>query len=177
MSYFVVFLPQGLSSLAVQSDLTFAWQKNAEVARAYLEKASKRVKKWADMKRRPDPFNVGDMVLIKTDQLRRFNRTHRAHKGLLRRYEGPVPIVARLGKVSLKVQLPRWLRHTHPVFHASNLKLYHADMGDPARNTSTRPMPRVTVMPEREAEEVLADRQVSSTPDNKPHMHMEYLMK
>lgn len=31
-------------------------------------------------------------------------------------------------------------------------------------------MPHVTVMPEREAEEVLADRQVSSTPDNKPHM-------
>lgn len=66
-------------------DYQFAkeWQKNAEVARAYLEKASKRMKKWADMKRRPDPFNVGDMVLIKTDQLRRFNRTHRAHKGLL----------------------------------------------------------------------------------------------
>lgn len=31
-------------------------------------------------------------------------------------------------------------------------------------------MPHVTVMPEREAEEVLADRQVNSTPDNKPHM-------
>lgn len=42
------------------------WQKNAEVARAYLEKASQRMKKWADKRRRPDPFKVGDLVLIKT---------------------------------------------------------------------------------------------------------------
>ena len=37
-----------------------------------LEKASKRMKKWADKKRRPDQFKVGDLVLIKMDQLRIF---------------------------------------------------------------------------------------------------------
>lgn len=33
---------------------------NTEVARAYFEKASKRMKTWADERRRPDPLNVGD---------------------------------------------------------------------------------------------------------------------
>lgn len=108
-----------------------------------------------------------------TDKLRRFNRVQRAHKGLLRRYEGPMPIIARVGKVSYKLQLPHWLRNIHPVWNASSLKPYHADQEDPARSTSTRPSPHVTVMPEREVEQVLADRRVSSTLGKRP----QYLVK
>ena len=36
-----------------------------EIARAYLEKASKRMKKWADKGRRDLEFKVGDLVLVK----------------------------------------------------------------------------------------------------------------
>ena len=41
------------------------WHKNAEIARAYLEKAAKRAKKYADKDRRPENFKVGDKVLVK----------------------------------------------------------------------------------------------------------------
>ena len=44
---------------------TKEWKKNTEIARAYLEKASKRMKKWADRDRRPLEFKAEDMVLIK----------------------------------------------------------------------------------------------------------------
>ena len=53
-------------------NFTKEWKKNAEIAQAYLEKASKRMKKWADQVRRPLEFQPGDKVLIKlqTNQLR-----------------------------------------------------------------------------------------------------------
>ena len=41
------------------------WNDQVGIARAYLEKASKRMKKWADKKRRPREFQVGDLVLVK----------------------------------------------------------------------------------------------------------------
>ncbi|KAJ7957580.1 Transposon Ty3 gag-pol polyprotein [Quillaja saponaria] len=41
------------------------WKQNIDIARAYLEKASKRMKKWADKGRRQLEFQVGDLVLVK----------------------------------------------------------------------------------------------------------------
>ncbi|KAL8043819.1 hypothetical protein ABFX02_08G008550 [Erythranthe guttata] len=38
------------------------------------------------------------------------------HKGLVRRYEGPFPIIAKVGKVSYRLELPSSLK-IHPVFH------------------------------------------------------------
>lgn len=43
------------------------------------------------------------------------------HKGLMRWYEGPFPILGRVGKVSYKVELPPRLK-IHPIFHAPYLK-------------------------------------------------------
>lgn len=131
------------------------WQTHADIAKAYLEKASRRMKKWADQKRRPDPFQVGDQVLIKVDQ---FNRVERSDKGLRRRYEGPVPIVERVGRVSYKLQLPHWLRHMHPLFHACCLKKYHADPTDTSRSVTTKKFKQATTKPGRQVEEILAER-------------------
>lgn len=149
-----------------------AWQKNIEVARAYLEKASRHMKKWADKKRRIDPFEVGDLVLVKLDMFNKYKRTARAHNNLFRKYEGPVQIIEKVGKVSYRVKLPHWLRFTHPVFHASNLKPYRADATDPTRNVSARALPKHPTKPDREVEEILADRLINNTgPDR------EYLVK
>jgi len=41
------------------------WNDQVGVARAYLEKAFKKMKKWADKRRRPREFQVGDLVLVK----------------------------------------------------------------------------------------------------------------
>ncbi|RVW81821.1 hypothetical protein CK203_051637 [Vitis vinifera] len=59
------------------------------------------------------------------------------HKGLVRRYEGPFPILGKVGKVSYKVELPPRLK-IHHVFHISYLKPYHEDKDDPSRELSKR---------------------------------------
>ena len=41
------------------------WQEQADLARTCLHKASKRMKKWADKKRRHVEFQAGDLVLAK----------------------------------------------------------------------------------------------------------------
>ena len=41
------------------------WHEQADIARSYLEKAAKKMKKWADKKRRHAEFLVGDLVLVK----------------------------------------------------------------------------------------------------------------
>ena len=55
----------------------------------------------------------------------------------MRRYEGPFPILGKVGKVSYKVELPPRLK-IHPVFHVSYLKPYHEDKDDPSRGLSKR---------------------------------------
>ena len=41
------------------------WHEQADIARSYLEKAAKKMKKWANKRRRHADFQVGDMVLVK----------------------------------------------------------------------------------------------------------------
>ena len=41
------------------------WHEQADITCSYLEKASKKMKKWADKKRKHAKFQVGDMVLVK----------------------------------------------------------------------------------------------------------------
>ena len=45
-------------------NFTKEWKQTSEVARAYLEKASRRMKKWVDQKRRSLEFQAGDQVMI-----------------------------------------------------------------------------------------------------------------
>nr|CAD1825948.1 unnamed protein product [Ananas comosus var. bracteatus] len=131
------------------------WHRNTEIARAYLEKAARMMKKWADKDRWPRDYSKGDLVLVKLQpaSLRVFRNVH---KGLVRKYEGSFPIVGKVGKVSYCVQLPAWLK-IHPVFHTSCLKPYHADREDPSRNSSTRPTPTISSV-ERRVDKILADR-------------------
>lgn len=41
------------------------WEEHADQARVCLEKSRKRMKKWADEKRQPLEYSVGDLVLVK----------------------------------------------------------------------------------------------------------------
>ena len=41
------------------------WHEQVDIACSYLDKAAKKMKKWADKKRRHTKYKVGDMVLIK----------------------------------------------------------------------------------------------------------------
>ncbi|CAH9148077.1 unnamed protein product [Cuscuta epithymum] len=135
-----------------------SWEEQADLARSCLEKARKRMKKWADEKRRPREYTVGDLVFVKLLP-QQFKALRSLHKGLVRRYEGPFPIIAKVGKVSYKIDLPSTLK-IHPVFHVSMLKPYHGDEEDPSRGLSSRAPPVVTKSYDKEIEEVLATKEV-----------------
>ncbi|KAK2979093.1 hypothetical protein RJ640_022575, partial [Escallonia rubra] len=130
---------KGRSPLAAQ--VARSWNEQADVARSYLDKAGRKMKKWADKRRRPKEYNLGDMV----------------HKGLIRRYEGPFPIVAKVGKVSYRLELPPKLK-IHPVFHVSLLKPHYDDKEDPSRGESHRAPTAVVRSYDKEAEYVLSDK-------------------
>ncbi|RVW69203.1 hypothetical protein CK203_060825 [Vitis vinifera] len=55
------------------------------------------------------------MVLFKIIP-QQFKSLRPMHKGFMRRYEGPFPILGKVDKVSYKVELPPRLK-IHPVFH------------------------------------------------------------
>ncbi|KAJ7974913.1 Ty3/gypsy retrotransposon protein [Quillaja saponaria] len=147
------------------------WKQNIDIARAYLEKASKRMKKLANKGRRQLEFQVGDLVLVKLTKEQLKGLRGQDHK-LIRKYEGPLPIVSKVGKVAYKIDLPPWMK-IHPVIHVSNLKPYHPDPEDPARNQSTRPAVNLKKPPSRVAEEILAERRVII----RRHPRLEFLVK
>ncbi|CAL8989416.1 unnamed protein product [Prunus brigantina] len=134
------------------------WQVTNELARAQLEKATRKMKKWADKHRRDVVFQPGDMVFVKLNPSQH-KSTRRLHKALLRRYEGPFPIIRSVGRVAYRVELPPRLK-IHPVFHVSNLKPYHADPEEPSRGESQRAPPLMVTSFDREVECIMAKREV-----------------
>ncbi|GJU75641.1 putative nucleotidyltransferase, ribonuclease H [Tanacetum coccineum] len=148
------------------------WHDQADLARASLDKAAKKIKKWADEKKRRVEFEVGDQVMVKLLP-QQFKSLRKVHKGLIRRYEGPFLVIGRVGKVSYRVQLPPKLK-IHPVFHVSFLKPYHGDKEDRGRGVSKRAPTAVVTSYDREVEGILLDRTISrrGVPSYK-----EYLIK
>ncbi|XP_074283925.1 uncharacterized protein LOC141608473 [Silene latifolia] len=126
------------------------WNVNAEIARAYLEKASRRMKKWADENRRLREFKVGNMVMVKLNKEQmRFLRGR--DKRLVRKYEGLIQVIKRIGEVAYKLDRPAWMK-CHPVFHVSCLKPYYPDPEDPTRNRSKRANIRSNQLPATSAD-------------------------
>ncbi|KZV51023.1 hypothetical protein F511_43983, partial [Dorcoceras hygrometricum] len=125
-----------------------SWGEHLDMARSQLAKAQKRMKKWADAKRRQREYSIGDKVLIKILP-QQFKAFRGVHKGLTRKYEGPFPIIARVGKVSYRLDLPNTLK-IHPTFHVSMLKPYHSDDQDESRGYSHRAPPVVTTSFDKE---------------------------
>jgi hypothetical protein len=91
------------------------------VIRQHLERAQMRMKKQADKKRLERSFNVGDMVYLKLQPYVQASVVQRVSQKLGFKYFGPYKIIARVGKVSYKLQLPESSK-IHPVIHVSQLK-------------------------------------------------------
>ena len=75
----------------------------------------------------------------------------------MRKYEGPFPILGRVGKVSYKVELPPRLK-IHLVFHVSNLKPYHEDKEDLGRGISKRAPTVVVTSYDKEVDYIMEYR-------------------
>ncbi|OIT34800.1 hypothetical protein A4A49_11859 [Nicotiana attenuata] len=113
-----------------------SWEEQVDMARSYLDKAARKMKKFADRKRRPVNYRIGDKVMVKLNP-QQFKSLRGVNQNLIRRYEGPFEITAKVGKVSFRLDLPHHLK-IHPVFHASQLKPYHEDQDDAERGQSSR---------------------------------------
>ncbi|KAK3016633.1 hypothetical protein RJ639_006022 [Escallonia herrerae] len=123
------------------------WRQKIDLAHSYLEKAARRMKKHADKNRRSQEFN---------------------------KYEGPLTIVKKIGKMAYKVDPPHWWsRQLHPVFHVSMLKPFYEDTADPSRGQIRRQGLKPKAAGKRVAEAILNDRMITTSRKR----HQEYLVK
>ncbi|KAD5507502.1 hypothetical protein E3N88_15205 [Mikania micrantha] len=83
-------------------------------------------KSYADKRRRPIEFEVGDQVLLKVSPWKGVIRFRKRGK-LSPRFIGPFRIMARVGKVAYRLNLPDELSEIHPTFHVSHLRKCLAD--------------------------------------------------
>ncbi|GKA58436.1 hypothetical protein Tco_0757624 [Tanacetum coccineum] len=89
--------------------------------RQRLQAARDRQRSYANVRRKPLEFQVGDQVMLKVSP----------HKGVIRfgkrgklypRYIGPFKIFEQIGPVAYKLELPEELSNVHNTFQISNLK-------------------------------------------------------
>ncbi|KAI3704519.1 hypothetical protein L1987_74741 [Smallanthus sonchifolius] len=86
-----------------------------------LKAARDRQKSYADNRRKPLEFQIGDRVMLKVSPWKGVARF--GNRGKLNpRYVGPFEILARVGLVAYKLKLPQDLSNVHDTFHVSNLK-------------------------------------------------------
>nr|GEX68571.1 putative reverse transcriptase domain-containing protein [Tanacetum cinerariifolium] len=86
-----------------------------------LKTARSHQKSYADKRRKPLEFKVGDRVLLKVSPWKGMVRFGKKGK-LAPRYVGPFEIVECVGPVAYRLKLPQELSCIHDTFHVSNLK-------------------------------------------------------
>nr|GEU38863.1 reverse transcriptase domain-containing protein [Tanacetum cinerariifolium] len=81
---------------------------------------------YADRKRKPMEFKVGDRDMLKVSPWKGVVRF--INRGKLNpRYIIPFKVLARVGDVAYRLELPQELSRVHHTFHVSNLKKCYAD--------------------------------------------------
>ncbi|GJS64359.1 hypothetical protein Tco_0678923 [Tanacetum coccineum] len=85
-----------------------------------------RQKSYADLKRKPMEFQVGDKVMLKVSPWKGVVRFGKRGK-LNPRYIGPFKVLERVRDVAYKIELPEELNRVHNTFHVYNLKKCYAD--------------------------------------------------
>ncbi|GJX47963.1 putative reverse transcriptase domain-containing protein [Tanacetum coccineum] len=94
--------------------------------KSHIQAARDRQKSYADVRRKPLEFQVGDKVMLKVSPWKGVIRFGKRGK-LNPRYIGPFKIIARVGTVAYRLELPERLNRVHSTFHVSKLKKCMAD--------------------------------------------------
>ncbi|GKD74911.1 putative reverse transcriptase domain-containing protein [Tanacetum coccineum] len=91
-----------------------------------IQAARDRQKSYADLKRKPMEFQVGDRVMLKVSPWKGVVCFGKRGK-LNPRYVGPFKVFEKVGSVAYKLELPQELSRVHNTFHVSNSKKCYAD--------------------------------------------------
>ncbi|GJX66281.1 putative reverse transcriptase domain-containing protein [Tanacetum coccineum] len=86
-----------------------------------IQAARDRQKSYANMRRKPLEFQVGDRVMLKVSPWKGVIRFGKQGK-LNPRYIGPFKVLAKVGIVAYRLELSQQLSRVHSTFHVSNLK-------------------------------------------------------
>jgi hypothetical protein len=97
--------------------------KKIKIIQERLKAAQSRQKSYADAKRRPLKFEVGDRVFLKASPMKGVIRFGKRGK-LQPRYLGPFEVLEKVGEVSYRLALSPELSYVHDVFHVSMLRRY-----------------------------------------------------
>ncbi|GJS52808.1 putative reverse transcriptase domain-containing protein [Tanacetum coccineum] len=81
-----------------------------------IQAAQDRQKSYADLKRKPMEFEVGDRVMLKVSPWKGVVRFGKRGK-LNPRYVRPFKVLAKVGKVAYRLELPQELSRVHHTFH------------------------------------------------------------
>ena len=113
--------PKPHSTDFLQDELDRVW-----VIQDRLRASQSRHQSYADHRRRPLSFNVGDWVFLPVSPMMGVMRFGRRGK-LIPRYIGPFEILRRIGNVAYELALPPAFSAMHPIFHVSMLRQYIPD--------------------------------------------------
>ncbi|GJR36478.1 reverse transcriptase domain-containing protein [Tanacetum coccineum] len=91
-----------------------------------IQTARDRQKSYADLKRKPMEFQVGDKVMLKVSPWKGVVRFGKRGK-LNPIYVRPFKVLKKVGAVTYKLELPQELSRVHNTFHVSNLKKCYSD--------------------------------------------------
>ncbi|GJZ09395.1 putative reverse transcriptase domain-containing protein [Tanacetum coccineum] len=107
-------------------DFGGSWDIHLPLIKDRLTAARDRQKSYADERRKPLEFSVGDYVLLRVSPWK--GVVHFKKKGKLApRFVGPFEIIKKIGLVAYRLDLPEELDGVHDTFHVSNLKKCLAD--------------------------------------------------
>ncbi|GJV21993.1 putative reverse transcriptase domain-containing protein [Tanacetum coccineum] len=99
---------------------------NIVLIKQRMQAAKDRQKSYADQKRKPMEFKVGDRVMLKVSHWKGVVRFDKRGK-LNPRYVRPFKVLAKVGKVAYKLEIPQEFNRVHHTFHVSNLKKCYTD--------------------------------------------------
>ncbi|KAK9155413.1 hypothetical protein Sjap_002893 [Stephania japonica] len=154
----------GISSSSTHSDLADLLSSRDQALRELRDQlllAQNRMKQQADKGRREVNFQIGDLVYLKLRPYRQMTVARRTNMKLSPRFYGPFPIVAKVGSVAYRLDLPP-TASIHPVFHVSQLK---RTVGTPPISSSLPALLPETLVFPLEPEAVIAYRSFSAGPE------------